>query len=328
MEFLDEDAKPRFLLQSKPLNQSNSDSDTQTRSLTRTGTIISISLSLLFLVLSFFYFSFEPFGSIFLWLSLSLLIGPFAPISVTAGDIRVGLGPPIHDPVKEDLSDTEDTKKSNRRSNRPIKKNLDFDPVVVDPNPEKINGSGPNSKKINGSIGVLEKSNGLVGNLGKSGGGGEGLWSEGDEELLRKVMGKNPVGKPGRWEAIAEGFNGRYKVESVIKKAKELGEKKVSDEDSYQRFLKDRKAVDKRVEEGGNERDFANVEVKKVVENGWSSGEDLALLNALKTFPKEVAMRWEKVAAAVPGRSKAACMKRMAVLKKDFRSSKSAITES
>lgn len=152
---------------------------------------------------------------------------------------------------------------------------------------------------------------------------GSSEWSEGDEELLRKMMGKHPVGKPGRWEAIAEGLNGRYRVENVIKKAKELGEKKMSDEDSYQRFLKDRKAVDKR-SESGNELDSENVEVKKVVESGWTSGEDLALLNALKTFPKEVAMRWEKIAAAVPGRSKAACMKRMTVLKKDFRSSKSA----
>lgn len=169
-----------------------------------------------------------------------------------------------------------------------------------------------------------KNSNGTVANLEKSGGGnlGDGVWSEGDEELLRKMMGKHPVGKPGRWEAIADGFNGRYRLESVIKQAKELGEKKMSDQDSYQRFLKDRKSVDKRAE-----GDFENVEVKKVVESGWSSGEDLALLNALKTFPKELAMRWEKIAAAVPGKNKAACMKRMTELKKDFRSSKSANAE-
>ncbi|KAK8578122.1 hypothetical protein V6N13_046979 [Hibiscus sabdariffa] len=54
----------------------------------------------------------------------------------------------------------------------------------------------------------------------------------------------------------------------------------------------------------------------------WNSVEDIALLNALKAFPKDVPMRWEKVAAAVPGKSKAACMKRVAELKTDFRSSK------
>lgn len=64
--------------------------------------------------------------------------------------------------------------------------------------------------------------------------------------------------------------------------------------------------------------------VEKVVESGWSSGEDIALLNALKAFPKDVSMRWEKVAAAVPGKSKAACMKRVTELKKGFRSAKAA----
>lgn len=322
MEFLDEDAKPRFLFQSKALQQSNSEPETQTRSLYRPGIIISLSLSVLFFALSFLYFSFEPFGSIFLWISLSLLIGPFAPLSITGGDIRVGIGPPIQDPPKDDLSDFEpDTKKSNRRSNRATKKNVDFEPVLAtnyDLQPEKINGSGANSKSSNGSVATLEKNGG-----GKV---GDGVWNEGDEELLRKMMGKHPVGKPGRWEAIADGLNGKYRVESVVKKAKELGERKMSDGDSYQRFLKDRKAVDKRAE-GGNVADFENVETKKAVESGWSSGEDLALLSALKTFPKEVAMRWEKVAAAVPGKSKAACMKRMAELKKDFRSSKSANAE-
>ncbi|CAI0449285.1 unnamed protein product [Linum tenue] len=128
-------------------------------------------------------------------------------------------------------------------------------------------------------------------------------------------MAKNPVGKPRRWEVIAEAFNGRHRVESVIKAAKEMGEKKSDDSDSYAKFLKNRKPVDARVEaaemdEGGADND------------GGSSGEDIALLNALKAFPKDVAMRWDKVAAAVPGKSKAACVKRVSDLKKGFRSSK------
>lgn len=159
----------------------------------------------------------------------------------------------------------------------------------------------------------------------------EGEWNEGDVELLKKLMGKHPVGKPGRWDAITEGLKGRYKVESVIKKAKELGEKKMSDEDSYKRFLKDRKPVDSRMDETnvneGGKGVVAIEEVKGESGSGWSSGEDLALLSALKTFPKDVAMRWEKIAAAVPGKSKAACMKRVAELKKDFRSSKAASGE-
>ncbi|KAL2247295.1 UNVERIFIED_CONTAM: Transcription factor MAMYB [Sesamum indicum] len=79
----------------------------------------------------------------------------------------------------------------------------------------------------------------------------------------------------------------------MIRKAKEMGERKVSDQDSYRRK-----------------------------ESTWSPAEDLALLNVLKAFPKDVAMRWEKIAASVPGKTKSACMKRVTELKKDFRSSK------
>lgn len=133
-------------------------------------------------------------------------------------------------------------------------------------------------------------------------------------DLLKKQMVKYPAGMPGRWEAVAEVFGGRHGVESVIKKVKSTGDKKTGDSDSFSRFLKDRKPVDKRVDEGF-------VEESGELKN-WSAGEDLALLNALKAFPKDVAMRWEKITAAVPGKSKAACMKRVAELKKDFRSSK------
>nr|GMD50855.1 transcription factor MAMYB-like [Ipomoea batatas] len=174
----------------------------------------------------------------------------------------------------------------------------------------KINGSTEKSE------GKLKLGNGVV---------EEKDWSEGDVEVLRKLLGKHPVGKPGRWEAIAEGFKGRHRVESVIKKAKELGEKRTSNEDSYQKFLKDRKQVDKRIELE-NSMD-ASSESTRENESVWSSTEDLALLNALKAFPKDVAMRWEKIAAAVPGKTKAACMKRVTDLKRDFRSSKAATAE-
>jgi hypothetical protein len=152
--------------------------------------------------------------------------------------------------------------------------------------------------------------------------GGEREWEEGDYEMLKKLLVKHPVGKPKRWEAIAEGFKGRHGVESVIKAAKSMGERKMNDADSFARFLKDRKPVDKRVEEESGEAGV--VESGEVMRESvsWSGGDDVALLNALKAFPKDVPMRWEKITAAVPGKSKAACMKRVAELKKGFRSSK------
>ena len=104
--------------------------------------------------------------------------------------------------------------------------------------------------------------------------------------------------------------------------AKEIRERKLVDNNSYARFLKNRKPLDTRVQAEINGTESAG-EVRKDNDGvGWSAGEDIALLNALKVFPKDAAMRWEKIAAAVPGKSKTACMKRIAELKRGFRSSK------
>lgn len=45
----------------------------------------------------------------------------------------------------------------------------------------------------------------------------------------------------------------------------------------------------------------------------WTSEEQKLLEQALKTYPVSTPERWEKIAAAVPGRSKKDCMKRYKV---------------
>lgn len=45
----------------------------------------------------------------------------------------------------------------------------------------------------------------------------------------------------------------------------------------------------------------------------WTTEEQKLLEQALKTYPVNTAERWEKIAAAVPGRSKKDCMKRYKV---------------
>ncbi|CAL5355803.1 hypothetical protein CsSME_00044575 [Camellia sinensis var. sinensis] len=309
MEFLDEESRPRFLFQSR--SRPPPSSELQTLDLHKPSLFISFSLSLLLFFLSLFFLQSEPLKSILFWFALSLLLGPLAPSSVTGGDIRVGLGKLLDPPPPQtDDPDRDDPKKKtpNRRSRARKNEDLGFiqAPTIVEGS-ENVENSRHSSQYV-GNKSVIE--------------GGEEEWNEGDDELLKKLLVKHPVGKPKRWEAIAEGFQGRYGVETVIKMAKSMGERKMSDADSYARFLKARKPVDKRVE----------AEIEGVMESGevktqtggvnWSAGEDIALLNALKTFPKEVTMRWEKIAAAVPGKSKAECMKRVAGLKKDFRSSK------
>ncbi|KAL4303383.1 hypothetical protein GQ457_10G022880 [Hibiscus cannabinus] len=62
--------------------------------------------------------------------------------------------------------------------------------------------------------------------VGSNSDGWEKEWSEADVEMLKKQMVKNSVGKPGRWEAIAEAFNGKHKMESVIKNQKNWERKK------------------------------------------------------------------------------------------------------
>ncbi|KAK7369460.1 hypothetical protein VNO80_11498 [Phaseolus coccineus] len=302
MEFLDEDARPRFVFQSGAVASTEPSHPNQKP--TKPFLFVTVSLSSLFLALSLFFLESEPFKSLLFWLALSLLIGPFAPPSLTGGDVRVGLGEVVNFPDPEPETDDDAKKPPQRRSRqRRPEEVAAIGPVVLVGAAEKRGGGGGGVEKV--STVVEEKE-----------------WSEEDVEVLKKQLVKNPVGMPGRWEAIAAAFAGRHGVESVIKKTKELGEKKVDDSESYALFLKKRKALDKRVvEENGGEDSMT---VEKAVENGWSSGEDIALLNALKAFPKDISMRWEKVAAAVPGRSKAACMRRVAELKKGFRSSKAA----
>ncbi|KAJ0779104.1 putative transcription factor MYB-related family [Helianthus annuus] len=299
MEFFDEESRPRFLLQSRSPPKPNPQTETLDN-LHKPTLFISLSLSALLLTLSLFYIKSDPFQSIFIWFSLSLLIGPFAPPSLTAGDIRVGLGPTLQPqtPVSQTL-EPDPVKRSRIKHRKPDQEYIQIPSVVVE-----------NTQKAISEVVVVEEKD----------------WTFEDLELLKKQMVKNPVGMPGRWEAVAEVFKGRHKVESVVKMAKSMGDRKVNDSDSFSRFLKDRKAVDKRVDEVIESERGDGSNVSNNVSNGgsWSSAEDIALLNALKAFPKDVAMRWEKITAAVPGRSKAACMKRVADLKKDFRSSKAA----
>ncbi|PNY05982.1 DnaJ subfamily c member 2-like protein [Trifolium pratense] len=305
MEFLDEDARPRFMFQSGAPAATESQPYEKP---TKPFIAVTVAISSIFFALAIFVFQSEPYTSILIWFALSLLIGPFAPSSITGGDFRVGRGHVVNFPDQDTSTDDEDVRKRSQQRRSKPRRSEDVAAVVV-PAPVVSNGGASKNRNGNGDgsgvalTAVVEETE----------------WNEDDIEILKKQMVKHPVGKPGRWEAIAEAFGGRHKAESVVKKAKNLGEKKVDDSDSYDQFLKKRKALDKRlVEEGGGE--VATVEKGESV---WSSNEDIALLNALKAFPKDVAMRWEKVAAAVPGKSKAACMKRIAELKKGFRTAKS-----
>ncbi|CAL0325182.1 unnamed protein product [Lupinus luteus] len=307
MEFLDEDAKPRFVFQSGAPKATITEPQLPYNNPTKPLLFVSVSLCCLFFALSVFFFQSEPFKSLFFWFSISALVGPYAPTALTAGDIRVGQGPIVQFPEQDTATTDDDSRKrgSNRRSKAQTRRSDEFPaPAVVPVAAVTANGKG---NDVAAAAAVVEE---------------EKDWREEDVAILKKQLLKNPVGKPRRWEVIAEAFGGRHKAESVIKKAKELSEKKVDDSDSYAEFLKNRKVTDKRVENNAD-GDGDGEDVKG--ESEWNSAEDIALLNALKAFPKEASMRWEKVAAAIPGKSKAACVKRVAELKKGFRTAKGAL---
>ncbi|KAK9941397.1 hypothetical protein M0R45_018000 [Rubus argutus] len=85
MEFLDEDARPRFLFQSKAVTSSATEAKPHYNNLSKPLIAFTVSVSFLLLGLSFFLKS-EPYQLLLIWVALSILVGPFAPPSVIGGD--------------------------------------------------------------------------------------------------------------------------------------------------------------------------------------------------------------------------------------------------
>ncbi|KAJ6808466.1 uncharacterized protein M6B38_167180 [Iris pallida] len=304
MEFVEEESRPRFLFQSRPSPSSSSAPKPETLKSNKLHLLSCFLSSSLLLFLSFYSFSqWQTLNFLLVWTSLSLLLAPFAPSSATAGDPRVGLGDPL--PPPDPASPDPDAVPARRsRSRKPDTPSPVLAPVGHRSQDPVRNGTPTTTTKEDAE--AVEESE----------------WTDEDFDVLKKQISKHPAGEPRRWEKIAEAFRGRHRVESVIRVAKSLSERRPDAKDSFAQFLKQRKPVDKRIEEIDEAGSNDQIPAGERERGGWSSGEDIALLNALKAFPKEVSMRWEKVAAAVPGRSKAECVKRVGELKRGFRSSK------
>ncbi|KAK9130427.1 hypothetical protein Sjap_010914 [Stephania japonica] len=313
MEFLEEEARPRFVLHSRP-SHSQTQPQPPGRSVNKRLVFLCASLSISLLLISLFLFTqSDTLTPLLLWFSLSLLLGPFAPPSLTAGDIRVGRGKPLQ-PQPQPSSSSSSSSHLHLDLDEPAPNK----PFVVSKRNRARNHVDPPAAAAAAAVSSSSDSRTevvLVGKTAESVTSEEKQWTDQDHDLLKKQMQRHPVGEPKRWELVAEAFRGRHKVDTVIRMGKSMAERRPGDGDSFSQFLKQRKPLDDRVVVANQSNDDEKP-------SGWSAAEDLALLNALKAFPKEVSMRWEKIAAAVPGRSKAACVKRVAQLKKDFRSSK------
>ncbi|XP_065739582.1 dnaJ homolog subfamily C member 2 isoform X2 [Phocoena phocoena] len=152
-----------------------------------------------------------------------------------------------------------------------------------------------------------------------TGGGGNGSkhWSEDDLQLLIKAVNLFPAGTNSRWEVIANYMNihsssgVKRTAKDVIGKAKSLQKL-----DPHQKDDINRKAFDKFKKEHGVVCQADNATPSERFEGPctdftpWTTEEQKLLEQALKTYPVNTPERWEKIAEAVPGRTKKDCMKR------------------
>lgn len=187
-------------------------------------------------------------------------------------------------------------------------------------------------------------------------------WSKEEIELLRKGMQKFPKGTSRRWEVVSDYIGTERSVEEILKATKTVLLQKPDSSKAFDSFLEKRKPAvsiasplttreevvgesfcngvkesavkTEDVEESSSKTespqksddvDAANVNSSNSDQDAWSAVQERALVQALKTFPKETAQRWERVATAVPGKSVHQCKKKFASLKESFRSKKSAV---
>ncbi|XP_042491940.1 transcription factor MAMYB-like [Macadamia integrifolia] len=178
-------------------------------------------------------------------------------------------------------------------------------------------------------------------------------WAREEIELVRKVMQKYPKGTSLRWEVIADYIGTGRSVEEILKVTKTVLLQRPDSSKAFDSFLEKRKPpqtiaspLDRRQEADVPEKVVPEmVNSKKpfnsdgvhnpealVVANGassiteqqdeWPAVQERALVQALKTFPKETSQRWERVTAAVPGKTVIQCKKKFAMLKENFRNKK------
>lgn len=163
-------------------------------------------------------------------------------------------------------------------------------------------------------------------------------WTKEEIELLRKGMLKYPKGTSRRWEVISDYIGTQRSVEEILKATKTVLLQKPDSAKAFDSFLEKRKPAPtiasplttREEVEGSITKNPAESETVDGVPSSsdadvWSDVQEKALIQALKTFPKDTNQRWERVAAAVPGKTVNLCKKKFASLKENFRSKKNAV---
>ncbi|CAE6087800.1 unnamed protein product [Arabidopsis arenosa] len=175
-------------------------------------------------------------------------------------------------------------------------------------------------------------------------------WSKEEIDMLRKGTTKFPKGTSQRWEVISEYIGTGRSVEEILKATKTVLLQKPDSAKAFDSFLENRKPAasitsplstreelgepiipTKPHEDNNSPKTVTAEQNGKREENsngnsepdaaagsdpdGWSAVQERALVQALKTFPKETNQRWERVATAVPGKTMNQCKKKFAELK-------------
>ncbi|KAI3879548.1 hypothetical protein MKX03_005686 [Papaver bracteatum] len=187
-------------------------------------------------------------------------------------------------------------------------------------------------------------------------------WSKEEVELLRKGIQKFPKGTSRRWEVISEYIGTGRSVDEILKATKTVLLQKPDSAKAFDSFLENRKAApsiasplttrqesegivssltngpeanghksvspenSSSVSNGGQQSPESEINSNGVSlgvnEQAWSAVQERALVQALKTFPKETNQRWQRISAAVPGKTVVQCKKKVASMKESFLNNK------
>ncbi|CAO2823214.1 unnamed protein product [Amaranthus hypochondriacus] len=181
----------------------------------------------------------------------------------------------------------------------------------------------------------------------------EKLWGKEEVDLLRKGMQKYPKGTSRRWEVISEYIGTGRSVEEILKATKTVLLQKPDNSRAFDSFLEKRKPAASiasplstrdevqnvssvngpgtsptsapdltNATSSSSSNEQGSVAASVSDQDVWSSVQERALVQALKTFPKETPQRWERIAAAVPGKTVNQCKKQFTSLKEILRSKK------
>ncbi|XP_046457191.1 dnaJ homolog subfamily C member 2-like [Daphnia pulex] len=174
-------------------------------------------------------------------------------------------------------------------------------------------------------------------NSGSKKKGGSNQWSPEELNLLIKAVNLFPAGTNQRWEVVANFINqhhgGNRAAKEVLAQAKELQSgdfsrsalKEAANKAAYNKFEKESKAGPAASEESiPSERYETPAEQLGINLTPWTADEQRLLEQALKTYPASLSDRWERIAEAIPNRSKKECMKRYKELVELVRAKKSA----